>query len=245
MVSFAGQAFLLDIEGTTSSISFVYDVLFPYARQAVADFLRRRWDEVSVQMACDYLARDAGAPSLEAWTAGLSPEQAQAKAVAEVYELMDRDAKKTGLKELQGLIWDEGYRAGTLHSHLFDDVVPALEKWHEAGRSLWIFSSGSVAAQKAFFGNTTQGNLLPLFQGHFDTTTGPKREPNSYREIARLMSVPTESILFLSDVVPELDAARTAGFQTALVIRPGNAPAPPDHGHATITRFDDLQLVEA
>ena len=137
---------------------------------------------------------------------------------------MDGDVKATGLKELQGLIWQEGYAAGRLTSHVYPDVPPALRRWAEQGLDLRIFSSGSVAAQKVFFAHTDAGDLLPLFHGHYDTTTGPKREAESYRRIAADMKLPTSAILFLSDVVQELDAAAEAGCERPWSVRPGNAP---------------------
>ncbi len=228
---------LLDVEGTTSSVAFVYDVLFPYARRELADFLRRRWDEPAVARACDMIARDAGAPSLSAWV-GL--EAARERVRAEVVRLMDGDVKATGLKELQGLIWQEGYAAGRLRSHVYADVPPALRRWSEAGLDLRIFSSGSIAAQKVFFAHTEAGDLLGLFRGHYDTTTGPEREAESYRRIAADMGMPPSAILFLSDVRQELDAAREAGMRTALVVRPGNAPVAAGHGHGVVTDLEQL-----
>jgi enolase-phosphatase E1 len=218
---------LLDVEGTTSSVQFVYDVLFPYARRELADFLRRRWDEPAAAKARRMIAPDADRDGL----------------IAEVNRLMDGDVKATGLKELQGLIWQEGYDAGRLRSHVFADVAPALRRWKDAGLELRIFSSGSVAAQKVFFAHTDAGDLLGLFGGHYDTTTGPKREPESYRRIAADWGLPSDAILFLSDVTQELDAAAAAGMRTGLVVRPGNAAAPPGQPHPTFTSFDQIALV--
>jgi enolase-phosphatase E1 len=234
---------LLDIEGTTSSMSFVYEVLFPFARRELADFLRRRWGEPDTAQACERIARDAGAPSLSAWVGSdAAPETAQERVHAEAIRLMDGDVKATGLKELQGLIWQEGYTAGRLLSHVYPDVPPALRRWSEAGLDLRIFSSGSVAAQKVFFAHTEAGDLLPLFRGHYDTTTGPKREAVSYRRIATEMQLPPSAILFLSDVRQELDAAAEAGIQTGLVVRPGNAPVAPGHAHPVVTDFGQVAL---
>ena len=232
---------LLDVEGTTSSVAFVYEVLFPYARRELADFLRRRWDDPAVSRACDMIARDAGAPSLSAWVGPDAPaEAAREQVLAEAIRLMDGDVKATGLKELQGLIWQEGYAAGRLRSHVYPDVPPALRRWSEAGLDLRIFSSGSIAAQKVFFAHTEAGDLLGLFRGHYDTTTGPKREAESYRRIAADMGMPPSAILFLSDVTQELDAAREAGMRTALVARTGNAPVAAGHGHAVVTDFGQV-----
>jgi enolase-phosphatase E1 len=233
---------LLDVEGTTSSVAFVYEVLFPYARRELADFLRRRWGEPAAARACEMIARDAGAPSLAAWGV---PDAARERVRAEAFRLMDGDVKATGLKELQGLIWQEGYAAGRLRSHVYPDVPPALRRWAEAGLDLRIFSSGSVAAQKVFFANTEAGDLLGLFRGHYDTTTGPKRESESYRRIAVDMQMPRSAILFLSDVRQELDAAAEAAMRTALVVRPGNAPVPPGYGHPVVTDFDQVDSLLA
>jgi enolase-phosphatase E1 len=231
VIDFAVRGVLLDIEGTTSSVRYVFDVLFPFARREMADFLLRRWDDPAVVKARELMARDAG-------TVLVTPEQV----CAEAYRLMHGDVKATGLKELQGLIWEEGYTAGALRSHVYPDVAPALRLWRDAGIDLRVYSSGSVAAQKVFFANTDAGDLLGLLSGHYDTTTGPKREADSYRHIAADWGLPTNTILFLSDVSQELDAAAAAGMKTALAIRPGSAGVPP-HAHPTITDFDELGLV--
>jgi enolase-phosphatase E1 len=220
-------AVLLDIEGTTSSVQFVYEVLFPFARRELADFLRRRWGDPDVAHACEMMVGN-----------NATPEGVAAEAIG----LMDGDVKATGLKELQGLIWQEGYAAGRLTSHVYPDVPPALRRWTEQGLDLRVFSSGSVAAQKVFFAHTDAGDLLPLFHGHYDTTTGPKREAESYRRIAADMKLPTTAILFLSDVPAELDAAAQAGMRTGLVVRPGNAPVTAGHAHPVATDFGQIDL---
>ena len=225
------RAVLLDIEGTTSSVQFVYEVLFPFARLALTDFLRRRWGDADVARACEMIERDAGKPCPDSESIA-----------AEAIRLMDGDVKATGLKELQGLIWQEGYAAGRLKSHVYSDVPPTLRRWADKGLELRIFSSGSVAAQKVFFAHTDAGDLLPLFNGHYDTTTGPKREAESYRRIAADMKLPTKAILFLSDVPQELDAAAQAGMQTGLVVRPGNAPVAAGHAHPVVMDFGQIDL---
>jgi enolase-phosphatase E1 len=218
---------LLDIEGTTSSVQFVYEVLFPFARRELTGFLRRRWGDADVARACEMMPGD---------------NTTREGVAAEAIRLMDGDVKATGLKELQGLIWQEGYAAGRLTSHVYPDVPQALRHWAEKGLDLHIFSSGSVAAQKVFFAHTDAGDLLPLFHGHYDTTTGPKRETESYRRIAAETKLPTMAILFLSDVVQELDAAATAGMRTGLVVRPGNAPVTENHSHPVVTDFGQIEL---
>jgi enolase-phosphatase E1 len=245
---FSGRGILLDIEGTTSSVSFVYDVMFPYVRKHLTFEVFANWLEPEYIEAFHAIARDAGHDSLDAWlkTKGLSrenPLRAAEVVCGEVTRLMDGDVKATGLKQLQGLIWQSGFEGGELKAHVYDDVLPALAAWNAAGKDVRIYSSGSVQAQKLFFGNTIAGNLLSQFRGHYDTNTGPKKEAESYRKIAAEFGLPSGEILFLSDIVAELDAARAAGMQTGLVVRPGNAAAPPDHGHPVLENFAQLELV--
>lgn len=221
---FDGRAILLDIEGTTSALTFVHEVLFPYARHQLDTFLRARWTDPAVSRARDQIARDAGAESFSNWCGGdpAAPESRE-RLRTEVVRLMDADEKSTGLKELQGLIWEGGYRSGLLRSHIFPDVPPALCAWRAAGLGLRIYSSGSAAAQQLFFKHTVAGDLTRYIQGYYDTTVGPKRSASSYAAIAADMNLAPGELLFLSDVPAELDAARSAGLATALVERPGNA----------------------
>ncbi|MCE9527897.1 MAG: acireductone synthase [Planctomycetales bacterium] len=227
------RGILLDIEGTTSSVSFVYDVMFPFVRRELDAYLNGHWGEPALTSACQAIARDAGNPSLA---------DSQDAIETEVIRLMDGDIKATGLKALQGLIWDAGFQSGELKAHVYDDVPPAIAAWNSAGLDVRIYSSGSVQAQKLFFGHTIVGDLLPLFRGHYDTTTGPKRESPSYTAIAAAMELPPHEILFLSDVPAELDAAKQAGLQTGLVLRPGNGPVKPDHGHPEIRSFAEIKI---
>lgn len=241
------KAILLDIEGTTSSVSFVYDVMFPFVRRELDRYLAAHWEDPAMLAARDAIARDAGQPSFADWIAppGLPRDEAlrgQRLVRDEVLRLMDGDVKATGLKLLQGMIWEEGFQSGELQAHLYDDVLPAIVAWRQAGIEVRIYSSGSIQAQQLFFGHTIRGNLLPHLSGHYDTTTGPKRVAESYRKIGADIGLPAAEILFLSDVAAELDAARDAGLQTALVLRPGNAPSPADHGHATITSFAEITI---
>lgn len=233
---------LLDIEGTTSSIAFVADVLFPFAARELEGFLARTWDDPGTRAACERIASDAGQKSLQDWAGADDFDAAAPAVIAEVRRLMEGDVKATGLKELQGLIWRGGYESGELRSHVYPDVPPALEAWQGAGLDLRIYSSGSVAAQKLFFGHTEAGDLLPRFSGHYDTTIGSKKEAASYRAIQQSMNLPAAQILFVSDVVAELDAAREAGLRTALSIRPGNAPAAEGHGHPAIRSFAEIDV---
>lgn len=241
MIVFTGRALLLDIEGTTSSLAFVADVLFPYARRELEAFLRRRWTDPAVEHAKALLAQDVQAPNAP-WLGGAAEAQGLAPLCAAVYCLMDGDAKATGLKELQGLLWREGYDAGRLCSHVYPDVPPALAEWTRRGREIRIYSSGSVTAQQAYFAHTTAGDLLPFFRGHYDTTSGPKRAAESYRRIAADMKRPAEEVLFLSDVVAELDAAAATGMLTGLVVRPGNAPVPEGQPHRLVTEFGQIRV---
>jgi len=229
------RAILLDIEGTTTPLEFVHQVLFPYARARVHDFLARHADDPGVRADVALLRAEHAA---EAKSAGLPPWDAEAY----VYWLMDRDRKSTGLKSLQGRIWEAGYRSGELKGkgEVYPDVMPAFERWRRAGRQIAIFSSGSVQAQRNLFANTTAGDLSGFLSGYFDTTTGPKREAASYGAIAHALHQAPAEMVFVSDVTAELDAAHAAGMQTALCVR---GPEPPDDSrtnHPRIRSFAEL-----
>jgi len=240
MIAFSGGLILLDIEGTVSPLAFVHEVLFPYARMQVGLFLAERAGEEPVAQALAQMASDSGHASIEAWLgAPATTEQGRARVVAEVKKLMDADAKATGLKQLQGLIWEDGFRDGTLRATIFPDVPPALTAWTSADRDIRIYSSGSIAAQRLFFEFTQAGDLRGFLSGFYDTMTGGKREAESYTAIAHDSGYPPGEILFLSDVPEELDAARASGCRTGLVMRPGNKPVV-DGGHPTITSFEQI-----
>lgn len=194
------QAILLDIEGTTSSIAFVADVLFPYAAKHLRAFV-----ESNSELAAPILAE------VEAAEPGDS--------VDTLLRWIAEDRKATPLKTLQGLIWEAGYADGTLKGHVYPDTPAALRRWHAAGIPVNIYSSGSIAAQKLIFGYSVAGDLKPLIAGYFDTTTGPKREAASYTVIAAALGLPPEAVLFVSDIQPEVDAARAAGMQARLIDR--------------------------
>ncbi len=228
MITFASKLILLDIEGTVSPLAFVHDVMFPYARQRMGGYLKTHWGSAVIGQ----IARDTGVAAFA------TPAEAEAA----VQELMDADAKVTGLKQLQGLIWEEGFRNGELRSRIFDDVPYALADWCRKGREIRIYSSGSVHAQKLFFAHTKRGDLSVHFSGYYDTTTGSKREAASYAAIAADCGLAAKQILFVSDVVEELNAARNAGMLTALAVRPGNKPAP-QHDHPAISSFSEIALV--
>jgi enolase-phosphatase E1 len=222
------KAVVTDIEGTTSSISFVKEVLFPYASAHMESFLREHWQDNRVQEQIAALANDSGevVDSVDAANAILQ-------------RWIEEDRKATPLKALQGMIWKAGYQNGAYTAHLYPDTAPALRRWHQAGLPLYVYSSGSIAAQKLFFGYSDAGDLTPLFSGYFDTTTGMKQEAESYRKIAAAIGVPASEILFLSDIEDELNAARDAGFQTTLLDRDGKAPA---SQHPCVSAFDQIPL---
>ncbi len=221
----SGSHIVLDIEGTVAPIAFVQDVLFPYSRRALEEFLLHHSSSAPVQECMEQVARDAGASSLSEWCPHLwhSPE-AVAWVLPILHAWMDANAKKTGLKALQGLIWTQGYHDGTLTAPLFSDVQPALTAWIRGGLAISIYSSGSIAAQKLFFSHTTEGDLTPLLTSYFDTTSGQKQDVESYRKIRLSLANGEGRPLFFSDVPAELDAAKEAGWATALVVRPGNVP---------------------
>ena len=218
---------LMDIEGTTTAIAFVYEVLFPYAAARLAETCARRAAEPEVAWAIarlreEHAAESAGAAGGAAGPgAGLPPF---GDGAAYAGWLMARDRKSTGLKALQGLIWETGYTTGELRGHVFADVPPALAAWHEAGVRLRVFSSGSRRAQQLLFAYSEHGDLTPLLDGFHDTTTGPKLERSSYLAVAEAFALPPEDLLYLSDIAGELDAAAAAGYRTALLERPGNRP---------------------
>ena len=238
------RGILLDIEGTTSSISFVYDTMFPFVREHAASFILNHWNDETVQSAVGLLAVDLGFDSADAWFKECESDSAKQKCVVSgIIGLMDADVKATGLKQIQGVIWKEGFHNGELVAHLYEDVADSIRQWNELDKDVRIYSSGSVQAQKLFFGHTVAGDLLGMFRGHYDTTTGAKQESDSYQKIAISYGLEPSEILFVSDVVGELVAAKAAGFQTVLSIRPGNKPQESGHGFAEITSFREITCV--
>jgi enolase-phosphatase E1 len=237
------RGILLDIEGTTTPISFVHEVLFPYARANVKSYLTAHLDLPETINSLAQLSQEHAidiAQGLEPPALGKATRAAEINSVVAYVEwLIDRDRKSTGLKALQGEIWKQGYLDGTLQASLFADVLPALERWRRAGLRISIFSSGSVLAQKLLFAHTDAGDITELIDCYFDTTTGPKNVGESYRLIADELGVPAEEMLFISDVVGELDAARGAGVNTLLCVRPGNH-SQPDNDHPIISSFDEV-----
>jgi len=228
---------LLDVEGTTTPVDFVVRALFPEARARARDFLEAHAADPEVALDVAGLREEHARDT----TAGRRPpdwEESPAAVAAYARWLMDQDRKLTALKSLQGRIWAEAYAAGRLRGQVYDDVPRALERWTRSGRRVAVFSSGSVLAQELLFRHSDHGDLTPFLSAHFDTTTGPKREADSYRAIASALEVTAGAALFVSDVVAELDAAREAGFATALAVR--TPPGPAGHPHRTIRSFDDI-----
>lgn len=195
------KAILLDIEGTTSSISFVADELFPYARRHLPEFVAKH--------------PEVAAPIL-AQVPGDDP-------VATLLQWIDEDRKETPLKTLQGLIWAQGYADGELKGHVYPDTPEALRRWAEAGLRVNIYSSGSIAAQKLIFGHSIAGDLTPFLSHYFDTTTGPKRDSDSYTKIVDALDLAPSELLFVSDMPAEVDAAHEAGLQALLIDRDGGS----------------------
>lgn len=222
------KAILTDIEGTTSSIDFVHQTLFPYARAHLRKFLAARGNDPAVRRELAEVMRiegreltiEAAADVLEAW--------------------IDADKKVTPLKALQGMIWRQGYEAGELKGHVYDDTPSFLRKWHDRGLKLYVYSSGSVEAQKLIFGHTAHGDLTPLFSGYFDTRVGAKREAPSYKAILRETGLSGPDMLFLSDIGEELDAARAAGMKTCQLLRDDKAR--PATAHPQARSFADVRV---
>ncbi|GJN37770.1 hypothetical protein PR202_gb26758 [Eleusine coracana subsp. coracana] len=251
------QCVVLDIEGTTSPISFVTDVLFPYARDNARKHLHATYDTdetdddialLRAQVEQDLAEGVAGAVPVPPDEAG--KDRVIDALVANVEAMIKADRKVTSLKQLQGHIWRTGFEGQEIKGVVFEDVPLALEKWHASGIKAYIYSSGSREAQRLIFGNTTYGDLRKYLCGFFDTTVGTKREPRSYYEIWQSVGVDRPSqILFLTDVYQEATAAKAAvfnslftGLEVLISIRPGNAPLPENHGFQTITSFAEVMI---
>lgn len=223
------KAIVTDIEGTTSSLSFVKDILFPYARAKLPDYVRQHQDEAYIKQLIADTCHEAGI------------ELDTESAIAQLIEWIDQDRKITPLKALQGLIWEAGYKQGDFTGHLYQDAIDNLKAWKAKGIALYVYSSGSVLAQKLLFGHTDSGDLTPLFSSYFDTAIGGKKEVDSYRKIADEIGYPTHNILFLSDIKEELDAAKAVGYKTAWLTRDHE---PDSHAeHPKVSSFDHIELV--
>jgi enolase-phosphatase E1 len=223
------RAIVTDIEGTTSSLSFVQDVLFPYAREHIADYIRIHQQEPFV---LEQLA--------EVRKITHQPNWSVEEIIAQLIQWLDQDQKITPLKAIQGLVWEKGYREGDYQGHLYPDAVEQLRIWHQQDLDLYVYSSGSVYAQKLLFSHTPWGDLTPLFQGYFDTTIGAKIESLSYQRIASSLALPPQLILFLSDVKMELDAATQAGWQTRWLVRDGQIN--PNASHQQVQNFHLIEF---
>jgi enolase-phosphatase E1 len=264
------KIYLLDVEGTVAPLTLTTEVLFPYARAHFEEFLRQTiveleqkggaieprdfgegtvfWDLAMLRLE-NRAEKDPAAPQilpdsvaelgLDSETVSMSPTVATPRILAYIYWLMDRDRKSTALKSLQGKIWKAGFGSGELKGTLFDDVPGAFERWSKDAR-VAIYSSGSTEAQQLLFRYSIYGDLTPLISGYFDTRTGVKSASASYAAIAAQLSAAPDEMLFFSDVVRELDAAREAGCRTALVMREGNAPIADPHGHRVVESFIEL-----
>ncbi|GAA0520826.1 acireductone synthase [Tatumella terrea] len=220
------RAIVTDIEGTTSDIRFVHQVLFPYARQHLESYIRENAQAPAVSQALESLRHELA-----------QPEATTDQLIEALYRFMDEDRKSTALKALQGMIWRDGYVNGSFTGHLYPDVLPALKQWQTQGLTLCVYSSGSVAAQKLLFGYSDAGDITGVFSDYFDTHVGAKREEQSYRNIAGKLGLPGEALLFLSDIHQELDAARAAGWKTVQLIR---GEADPESVHPAVSSFEQI-----
>ena len=222
------KAIVTDIEGTTSSIRFVHEVLFPYARENIGEFVHANAEDLNVVSHLNDVRLEVGQDlDLDG-------------VVDQLVQWIDEDKKITPLKALQGMIWEEGYYKGELTGHLYDDAIEYLRKWHDKGIKLYVFSSGSVQAQKLLFGHSDAGDLTPLFSGYYDTRIGNKREAEAYRKIVQDIDLPANEILFLSDIVEELDAASEAGMKTIMLVR-DESPAT-SQSHTQVKNFSEIDL---
>jgi enolase-phosphatase E1 len=222
------KAIVTDIEGTTSSIAFVKDVLFPYARAHIAEFVQQHQHQAEVQALLQSVSVTVGQ--------ALSLEQT----IHQLIQWIDEDQKITALKALQGLIWQDGYYKGAFAGHIYPEVAACLKAWYQQGIQLYVYSSGSVAAQQLLFSHTDDGDLTPLFFGYFDTRIGAKQEINSYTNIANIIGIAPADILFLSDIKAELDAAHAAGFQVIWLVREDTLDS-----HAAYRQVRDFNQINA
>lgn len=221
---------LTDIEGTTSSISFVHDVLFPYASEHLPAFVRAHSQD-----------NPAVAEQLDAVASTADVDREDTEGLIETLQSWIReDRKETPLKALQGMIWEQGYQQGELKGHIYDDAADYLQRWHDRGLRLFVYSSGSVKAQQLIFGFTTAGDFTPYFSGYFDTRIGGKKDSESYRTILDELGVDASTVLFLSDVEAELVAAESAGLQTAWLVRDGELP---DTGRFVARDFSEVDAL--
>lgn len=221
------QAVLCDIEGTTSSLSFVHDVLFPLSYDRMEDFIKQNWDSDSIRQEIQKIQSQSGNSQRD-------------EIIKTLRNWINEDRKEGPLKSIQGKIWKDGFESGIIRGHVYNDVLSNFREWQNSGIRICIFSSGSVEAQKLLFRYSEAGDLSQFISAYFDTATGPKKESSSYKKIASELSLPSESILFLSDVQSELDAARTAGMQTIQLLR--ESVIQNSSGHPTVSSFDEIKF---
>ena len=222
------KAIITDIEGTTSSLSFVKEVLFPYSRKKLPEFIEQHAEQTEIAQLLNDVAQIVGKP--------LSTDEA----IAQIIQWIDEDQKITVLKTLQGLIWQHGYQQGDFKGHIYQDAAETLKAWHKQGIALYVYSSGSVHAQKLLFTHTEFGDLTFLFTDYFDTRIGGKKETLSYQHIAEKIALPTEQLLFLSDIQEELDAAKQAGLNTLQLVRDTDCDT--TASHVQVNNFAQIQL---
>jgi len=238
------RGILLDIEGTSTPIAFVHEVLFSYARAHAADFLNTHFDSEEVRTDIALLREEHARDLRNGEHPPLLSDDSRSLEIeslaAYIDWLIDRDRKSTGLKSLQGKIWREGYRGRSLQSQVFADLAPALARWHTRGLNISIFSSGSVLAQQLLFAHTEAGDLTNFINSYFDTSIGKKSEAESYRRIAEALNLQPGEVMFVSDVTSELEAAHEAGMRIVLSLRPGNAPQNSAEKYQTIHSLDEL-----
>ncbi len=223
------KAIVTDIEGTTSSISFVHQTLFPYAAEHLPEFVRTNADDAQVREQLERVAElaDIAATDVEA-------------IIEQLQSWIAEDKKIAPLKAIQGMIWEQGYQNGDFNGHVYADAAAGLQRWHAEGLALYVYSSGSVQAQKLIFGYTEFGDLTPLFSGYFDTRIGAKREVGAYQSIVAELALEAGDILFLSDICEELDAAREAGIKTCQLTRPQDASR--TGSHPCVADFSQIDL---
>ena len=230
---------LLDIEGTTTPISFVYETLFPFARMHLKQFIEKNGNDEGLRRDLEKLVEEN-----QAEKAVSAPVISEALSRGQAYDylvwLMNEDRKSPALKSIQGKIWERGYASGQLTSTVFADVPVAFERWRSEGRRIAIYSSGSLLAQRQLFQHSQAGDLTPWIEAYFDTAIGAKTEVESYHRIAYTLSIRPDEILFLSDSPAELDAATSAGLRVRLAVRPGNREVPLSVGHLPVFSFDKL-----
>ncbi len=222
------KTIITDIEGTTSSIAFVHEVLFPYASKMLPMFVRRHARDTNVADLLNAIRHDVGEPDADL-----------ERVIVILLKWMHDDKKATPLKALQGLIWQHGYAHADFTGHVYEDATRNLRNWHKTGISLYVYSSGSVQAQQLLFAHSDAGDLTPVFKGYFDTRIGHKREANAYRAIISRINVAPDKILFLSDVVEELDAARETGMHTVQLVRNDKMLT---GSHPQVSSFDDIHI---